>query len=389
MRTHSEPGIRRDAAGRIHAYVRAGGRLRFKRFPAGTSLESVRRWRLDTRAALRLTSPAAGSLDADIEPFLRQFVHRPRFVQERRRQLRWWADRFAHRSRHSLESAEIRIALAELRRSHAATTCNHYRQALYSLYRCLDGPDAPNPARGVPRFPVPEAEPRGLSYELVRRILDAMSDHGQPVGKGRPRAEGSKAKVRCRVMAFTGMRPSEIMRYRPEHWNRTDHVLTVPDRQRGSDPHDSADARGRSGFVRPRGARCSWALFDIHGASRFPSCPWKAWPPGDPPLRPAAQLRHRHVSGHRRDPYRQRVAGPLDHGDHRAVHARVRPGVHAGGRRAISAVDEPDRFAAVAGCCGADAGQVAERAQEKRGGQRRRPPASRVLAEAWSDDPNR
>ena len=227
MRTHSEPGIRRDAAGRIHAYVRAGGRLRFKRFPAGTSLESVRRWRLDTRAALRLTSPAAGSLDADIEPFLRQFVHRPRFVQERRRQLRWWADRFAHRSRHSLESAEIRTALAELRRSHAATTCNHYRQALHSLYRCLDGPDAPNPARGVPRFPVPEAEPRGLSYELVRRILDAMSDHGQPVGKGRLRAAGSKAKVRCRVMAFTGMRPSEIMRYRPEHWNRTNHVLTV------------------------------------------------------------------------------------------------------------------------------------------------------------------
>lgn len=227
MRTHSEPGIRRDAAGRIRAYVRVGGRLRFKRFPAGSSLESVRRWRLDTRAALRLTSPAAGSLEADIEPFLLQFVHRPYFVEERRRQLHWWAGRFPHRSRHSLEPTEIRVALAELRQSHAATTCNHYRQALHSLYRCLDGPDAPNPVRAVPRFAVPEAEPRGLSYEVVRRILDAMSDHGQPVGLGRPRAAGSKAKVRCRVMAFTGMRPSEIMRYRPEHWNRTDHLLTV------------------------------------------------------------------------------------------------------------------------------------------------------------------
>ena len=35
--------------------------------------------------------------------------------------------------------------------------------------------------------------------------------------KGRPRVDGSAAKARCRVLAFTGMRPSELMRYRPEH----------------------------------------------------------------------------------------------------------------------------------------------------------------------------
>lgn len=227
MRRHREHGIRRDESGRISAYVRAAGKLRYKRFPVGTSLDTVRRWRLDTRAALQLTAPAAGSLAADIEPFLRQFAHRPRFVRERRRQLGWWAERFPHRSRHSLEATDIRRALADLRRTHAATTCNHYRQALHSLYRCLDGPDAPNPVRHVPKFPVPQAEPRGLSYEMVHRILDSMSDQGEPVRKGQPRAAGSKAKVRCRLMAFTGMRPSEIMRYRPEHWNRVDRVLTV------------------------------------------------------------------------------------------------------------------------------------------------------------------
>ena len=37
MRPHREPGIRRDARGRIQAYVRAGGQLRFKRFPVDTS----------------------------------------------------------------------------------------------------------------------------------------------------------------------------------------------------------------------------------------------------------------------------------------------------------------------------------------------------------------
>ncbi len=53
MRPHSEPGIRRDANGRIRAYVRANGRLRFKRFPAGTLMDAVCRWRMDTRVSLQ------------------------------------------------------------------------------------------------------------------------------------------------------------------------------------------------------------------------------------------------------------------------------------------------------------------------------------------------
>ena len=81
MRPHREPGIRRDEHGRIYAYVRgASGQQRFKRFPSGTSLDVVRRWRLDTRVALRMTQPARGTLATDIEPFLRQFSHRPRLV---------------------------------------------------------------------------------------------------------------------------------------------------------------------------------------------------------------------------------------------------------------------------------------------------------------------
>ena len=87
MRPHRETGIRRDASGRINAYVRADGQLRFRRFPAGTALETVRRWRLDTRAALQLTQRPAGTLAADIDPFLRQITDRPRLMAERRQQL--------------------------------------------------------------------------------------------------------------------------------------------------------------------------------------------------------------------------------------------------------------------------------------------------------------
>ena len=69
----------------------------------------------------------------------------------------------------------MRAALAELRRTHAASTCNHYRQALFSLYRGLDGRDAPNPVPDVKPFTSPPPEARGLSYDVVQRILAAMS----------------------------------------------------------------------------------------------------------------------------------------------------------------------------------------------------------------------
>ena len=227
MRPHREPGIRRGANGRIHAYVRANGQLRFKRFPAGTSLDTVRRWRVDTRVGLELTKRATGTLAADIEPFLRQIADRPRLLAERRQQLEWWVARLGHLRRHTVTSSDVRTALAELRQTHAASTCNHYRQALSSLYRTLDGRDAPNPVRDVAPFPNPAPEVRGLSYDVIRRILAAMSDQGSATVKGCPRANGSAAKVRCRVLAYTGMRPSELMRFRPEHWDRTTQTLVV------------------------------------------------------------------------------------------------------------------------------------------------------------------
>ena len=93
----------------------------------------------------------------------------------------------------------MRAALADLRRTHAASTCNHYRQALLSLYQYLDGADAPNPVRAVPNFASPDPEPRGLTYEMVQGILAAMSDQGTPTGTHQPRAAGSKAKARCRL----------------------------------------------------------------------------------------------------------------------------------------------------------------------------------------------
>ena len=113
------------------------------------------------------------------------------------------------------------------RSAYAAPTCYHYRQALFSLFRTLDGRDAPNPVRDIKPFTSPAPEARGLSYDVVQRSLAAMSDQGSARVTGKPRAAASATKIRCRVLAFTGLRPSELMRYLPEHWNRTAQTLVV------------------------------------------------------------------------------------------------------------------------------------------------------------------
>lgn len=86
-RRHRESGIRRDASGRIHTYARAGRQLSFRRFSVDTPLETVRRWRRDTRVAMWLTRRFTGTLAADIEPFLRQIADWPLLVVEPRQQL--------------------------------------------------------------------------------------------------------------------------------------------------------------------------------------------------------------------------------------------------------------------------------------------------------------
>ena len=101
------------------------------------------------------------------------------------------------------------------------------------------------PVREVTPFTSPPPEARSLSYDVVCRILGAMSDQGSAMVKGKPRAATSAPKVRCRVLAFTGLRPSELMRYRPEHWNRTVQTLVRLHREGRAHADDSASVRAR------------------------------------------------------------------------------------------------------------------------------------------------
>lgn len=59
-------------------------------------------------------------------------------------------------------------------------TRNDRRQVLGSVYSAINGRSGYNPVRDVPRLKVRYDEPRGMSYEIIEKILQSIPDKGRP-----------------------------------------------------------------------------------------------------------------------------------------------------------------------------------------------------------------
>ena len=208
-------GVYRDQWG-LSASVRGGGRRAEKRFPAATPLKDIAAWRDETRVRLRgvAARSVSGVFASDAARYLRTVTSMATY-SERRQHVELWIAEFGQRRRDKITTVEIDEVLSRwLSDGLAASTVKHRRTALLHLWHRLDGKDAANPVRRSLLPTEPDPEPRGLSYALVQRLLDAMPDQGQAV-KGRARDAASKTKARLALMAYTGLPPSAIMRLRP------------------------------------------------------------------------------------------------------------------------------------------------------------------------------
>jgi hypothetical protein len=162
------------------------------RYPPDTPLPTmVARWH---REKMRLTDEhlragdgpvSRGTLAADVRTYLETATLTPQRKAERADQLKWWCESFGTRRRIELQSPDLRRALNGL--SHkgrdgktpmAASTVNKYRFALSHVYTVLDGKQAANPLRDVPKYTEPDAEARDVSYEIIERIIDEIRDRG-------------------------------------------------------------------------------------------------------------------------------------------------------------------------------------------------------------------
>lgn len=167
-----------------------------------------------------------GSFASDVDIYLASVTDMPSYT-DRVREIRWWVTRFPDRQRNSLTALEIRTALAALRLTHAANSCNHHRTALMSFFTIMNGKSGYNPVRDVPKFPT-ESEPRDQTFWTVYRILALM----------RP----SQTRARLRVILWTGWPHAQLKRLKPAHLDLPNARAYVTPRRKG---------KGRAGVWLP------------------------------------------------------------------------------------------------------------------------------------------
>lgn len=205
QRERIERGIYRDAYG-YEVQVMVRGHRKSARFPLSLSRTALR----DEREALRVElrkkkapkTAVACTLAADAVRYLAAVRAMPSY-SDRARAIDEWVTAFGDQDRDDIEAADVSAQLHAWRHAgKAAQTCNHLRTALSQLYARLDGPDARNPARAVPKFRVEAPLPRAIPQAAVTAILRHLRKHG-------------KTRARLAVIASTGLAHAELRRLTP------------------------------------------------------------------------------------------------------------------------------------------------------------------------------
>lgn len=235
--------------------VQVKGKLHQRSFKPSTPQTTVEAELLKARqrwAAGKADLPA-GTLARDIAQYLTDYFQgRPGYA-ERQRHLHLWRDALgAETARATITRDEVARILNGWRAAGlAADTCNKRRTALLALYHALDGKGGTNPVRDVPKFRPPDPLPRGLPYPQIERALKAM-----------PRC---KTRARLTVLAYTGIRPGQLMQLTPDHWDHRRHILTVPGTTKG---------RGTKPYVIPLSPLATKALKEFDALKAWGRFTW-------------------------------------------------------------------------------------------------------------------
>jgi hypothetical protein len=188
----------------IEAFIRVNKKLYTKTFPKPVTPEDVaaiRKWRDDTKAANGTMTATGDGFGADVDRYLSQRSSIPS-IRKIGGVLRAWVRALgADRHRHTITTDDVNARLNDLNARLAPGTVINHRTALRAFFYYRD-PKRGNPVRGSFHPGTPKAEPRGRDMALIARAIDAMFDTRCSTGKP------SLAKIRARVVAFTGLPPA-------------------------------------------------------------------------------------------------------------------------------------------------------------------------------------
>lgn len=170
---------------------------------------------LETKA--KKTAP--GTLRGDVALYLKT-LPKTRMTQVRAAELAAWVEHWGDWKRDQITAQIVRGQLAQWQtEGFAPSTRNHRRQALRSLYKTLDGPDATTPVDHVQKA-VEERQIRYVPPVVVAAILRRL----------RPNISGARIKV----LARTGLPPAQIGRLQPSDVDLVHRTVQVTPRKKGA-----------------------------------------------------------------------------------------------------------------------------------------------------------
>ena len=233
---HLDRGIWQTRYG-YRVMIRIRGKLHTERFPPIYTLDRLRKWRDDHEKRHRPKKGQRGTFAADAEGYLLTVRTMSSFA-DRKRDIQNWIDVVGDKPRWELTPELIRAQLSTWKAEGggidpktgkpiplANNTVNHRRTALSHLFTVLDGKNEYNPVREVPPFALPAPMKRGLPLAVVMRVLRKI--------------HGPKTRARLEVLAWTGLRPSELMRLTPDLVDLRAGVALVPT-AKGGPPREIA-----------------------------------------------------------------------------------------------------------------------------------------------------
>lgn len=205
--------------------IRIRGKLHMKRFPPIYTLEKLRTWRDDHVRRHKPKDAQRGTFADDAARYLFS-VRTMSSYSDRQRDIQNWVGVFGDQPRWELTPDVIRTQLSTWKASGLANnTVNHRRTALSHLFTVLDGKNGYNPVREVPGFAMPQPIKRGLPLLVVMRVLKQI--------------RGPKTRARLEVLAWSGLRPSELMRLTEALVDTKNGVALVPT-AKGGPPREIA-----------------------------------------------------------------------------------------------------------------------------------------------------
>lgn len=229
-------------------YVSRRGVLKPVRFKPHVTLEECehfrdtyklesKRLRLEARRSRAVAAAElAGTFEEDASKYLALaiVIAMPSYA-DRTRDINLWVQVFGRLARKAITTRAINEQLQLWRNDgYAASTVNNRRTALMALFSTLDGRAAANPVREALVFDEPELEARGLPYDLVVRILDAIPAVRSFSHLRESKTRPVKTRVRLEVMAWTGMRPAQLKLLSRAHVNFKDKWFIAPRSKKGT-----------------------------------------------------------------------------------------------------------------------------------------------------------